>query len=271
MLSIVLFLQKKADMKKIILALGAVVLFYSCKYEKSAKVEKLNIPEMAVVDSIEKAQKDTVDKEGLKKRLKLSKPLTKEEKEKQAALKHAHTAFKLGKEAYDKGDFETAIEKFRECLAYNPDNSIAGYNLGKIYFDRKQPDLALSYFEDAIRANPEDSASMVAAGLIYFEKKDYDKAKEIYDKAIEVSPTFGKAYFHRGTLFGVYKKYKESKADLLKAIKYEPGNSEIYVNLGLAYFYLKDMDSACIAWKKAASMGNPKGKQAVQAYCNQKN
>jgi tetratricopeptide (TPR) repeat protein len=242
----------------------------SCGGNKKARVEKLNIPEMKIVDSIEKAKKDTVDKEGLKNRLKISKPLTKEEKNRKAALKHAHTAFKLGKEAYDKGDYETAIEKFRECLAYDPENSIAGYNLGKIYFDQKQPELALSYFEDAIKANPRDSASMVAAGLIFFEKKDYDKAKEMYDKAVAIAPTYGKVYFHRGTLFGVYKKYEESKRDLLKAVKYEPGNSEAYVNLGLAYFYLKNMDSACIVWKKAAAMGNPKGKQAVQAYCGTK-
>ncbi len=255
-------------MKNIIILIITLFFLYSCENNKKAGVEKLNIPEMKMVDSIEKINKDTVDKEQLKKRLKISKPLTKEEKEKKAALKHARTAFKLGKEAYDKGDYETAIEKFRECLAYDPENSTAGYNLGKIYFDKKQPDLALSYFEDAIRANPKDSASLVAAGLIYFEKKDYDKAKEMYDKAVSIAPTYGKVYFHRGTLYGVYKKYNESKTDLLKAVKYEPKNSEAYVNLGLAYFYLKNMDSACIVWKKAASMGNPKGKQAVDAYCN---
>ena len=257
-------------MKKTSLGFIIIILLYSCSGNKKAKVEKLNIPEMAVVDSIEKAQQDTVDKEKLKKRIKISKPLTEEEKNKKEALKHAHTAFKVAKQAYDKGDMETAISKFRECLAYDPSNSLAGYNLGKIYFDQKQPDLALSYFEDAIQANPKDSASMVAAGLIYFEKNNFDKAKELYDKAISIAPHYGKAYFHRGTLFGVYKKYKESKNDLINAVKYDPGNSEIYVNLGLAYFYLQDMKKACKEWKKAAKMGNPKGKQAINAYCNKK-
>jgi tetratricopeptide (TPR) repeat protein len=254
-------------MKQVAFLFTMVIIFSGCTRNKTAKVEKLNLPERAIVDSLEKVAKDTVKQRDFSKMIKPAKPMTEEEKKKKENERRAHTAFKTAMDAYNKGDYETATEKLRECLAYDPKNSIAGYNLGKIYYDQKQPDLALSYFEDAIAANPEDTASMVAAGLIYLEKNDFDKAKEFYDKAIAVAPHFGDAYFHRGTLYGTHKHYKESLADLRKAALYDPGNAEIFVNLGLAYFYLKERDSACMAWQKAADMGNPKGKQAVNAYC----
>ena len=253
-------------MRYLIPVMVLAIALSSCT-NRQAKVEKLNSPERAMVDSLEKAAKDTVKKRDLSKMLKPAKPMSKEEKERKLNKRRAHTAFKTGMEAYNKGDIETATEKFRESLSYDPENGIVAYNLGKIYYDQKQPELALSFFEDAIEANPEDTASMVAAGLIYFEKNNFEKAKALYDKAISLAPHFGDAYFHRGTLLGTHKYYKESLEDLKKAAKYSPGNSEIFVNLGLAYFYLKDRENACKAWKKAADMGNQKGVKAVNAYC----
>ncbi len=262
-------------MKNTIFGFIIILFLTSCTGNKTSKIEKLNIPEMAVVDSITKAEKqkkaDSLRKLNHNRSIfKSAKPLTEEQKKKNFNLRKAHTAFKIALDAYNKGDIETATEKFRTCLSFNPDNAIADYNLGKIYYDQKQPDLALSYFKDAINSNKKDTASMVAAGLIYFEKNDFNKAKKLYDEAINIAPHYGKAYFHRGTLYGTHKYYRKSKQDLLKAIKYDPENSEAYVNLGLAYFYLKDMQNACKAWHKAAGMGNAKGEKAVQAYCNKK-
>ncbi len=261
---------------KNIVPLFIIVLFFSaCTGNRPAKVEKLNTPEMVLADSIAKAEtkthRDTIHHNFPgQNRLKASTPLTDKEKKKRLNLRRAHTAFKTGLDAYNKGDIGKATEKFRECLSYDPENGIANYNLGKIYYDQKQPDLALSYFKSAVLANPKDSASMISVGLIYFKKNDFNKAESWYNKAIAVAPHYGQAYFNRGTLYGTHKYYSKSKDDLLMAVQYDPKNSEAYVNLGLAYFYMKDRNNACKAWHKAANMGNPKGKQAVKAYCEQK-
>ncbi len=262
-------------MKKIIPLFIIVLLISACTGNRPAKVEKLKSPEMAIADSIAKAEvkttrnaiRHTIQNQS---KLKASTPLTDKEKKKRLNLRRAHTAFKTGLNAYNKGDIETATEKFRECLSYDPENAIANYNLGKIYYDQKQPDLALSYFKSAVSANPKDSASMISVGLIYFNKNDFNQAESWYNKAIAIAPYYGQAYFNRGTLYGTHKYYSKSKDDLLKAVQYDPQNSEAYVNLGLAYFYMKDRNSACKAWHKAAKMGNPKGKQAVKAYCQKK-
>ena len=52
-----------------------------------------------------------------------------------------------------------------------------------------------------------------------------------------------------------------------KSIELDPNNDNAYVNRGLAYFYLKQMNSACRDWQKASDMGNEKATEAVEQYC----
>mgnify|MGYP002638776767 FL=1 len=184
--------------------------------------------------------------------------------------RRAHTQFNNGTNFYKSGDLENAIQSFKNSLEFKPNNAKAFYNLGNIYYDLGQKDLAQSYYKDAVEINPEDSLSLVAIGLICTEKGNLPEALDYYNKAVTVAPTFSMVYFNRGTLLGQNKQYQQSLDDLSKAIKYDPGNSEAYINRGLAHFYMKNIDLACKDWKKAKTMGNPKGTQAVDIYCSGK-
>jgi Flp pilus assembly protein TadD len=59
-------------------------------------------------------------------------------------------------------------------------------------------------------------------------------------------------------------------SDLNLAVKFDPTNNQAFMNRGMAYFYLKDREKACIDWKKAAEMGNEEAKKAVSIYCTPK-
>ncbi len=256
-------------MKKLILLIISLVFLIACSNSGNKTHVKLNLPDSLTEDqSSPKAQTDTIHH--ITPLIGTSKPLTKKQKLHNINMQRARTAFNNAIKAYNSHKFDQAAESFKESLGYDPNNNLACYNLGKIYFDQGQKNLALSYFEDAVNINPKDTASMISAGLVYFEKNNFDKAKQYYDKALKIAPHYGKAYFHRGTLLGTHKHYKQSVADLEKAVKYEKDNSEAYVNLGLAYYYLKDMKKACKAWHRAAAMGNTKGQTAVNAYCKTK-
>lgn len=182
-------------------------------------------------------------------------------------VRRAHTQFNNGITYFKEGELNKAIDAFKLSLEYKPDNSKAFYNLGKIYYELGQKDLAQSYYKDAVGLSPKDSLSMVAVGLIYYEKANYPEALKYYNMTIEIAPKFGLVYFNRGTMLGQNKQYEQSLEDLTNAIKYEPENSEAYINRGLAHFFMDNRDKACEDWKKAESMGNPKGTDAVKIYC----
>jgi len=185
-------------------------------------------------------------------------------------LRRARTQFTNGTTYYKEGELDKAIESFKNSLEFKPDNDKAFYNLGKIYYDQGQKELSLSYYKDAVRINPGDSLSLVAIGLLYYEKGNMEEALRYYNQTVDIAPKFGMVYFNRGTMFGQNKNYDQSLEDLTKAIQYDSENSEAYINRGLAYFYTKNIELACKDWKKAESMGNPKGKQAVEIYCSGK-
>lgn len=193
-----------------------------------------------------------------------------EDEDEALKLRRARTQFNNGTTYYKQGELDKAIESFKNSLEYKPDNDKAFYNLGKIYYDQGQKELSLSYYKDAVRINPGDSLSLVAIGLLYYEKGDMAEALKYYNQTVDIAPGFGMVYFNRGTMFGQNKNYDQSLEDLTKAIQYDGDNSEAYINRGLAYFYTKNIDLACKDWKKAASMGNPKGTQAVEIYCSGK-
>ena len=183
-------------------------------------------------------------------------------------IRRAYTQFKNGTTYYKDGEIQKAIDAFKLSLEYKPDNDKAFYNLGKIYYELGQKDLSMAYYKDAVNLNENDSLSLLGIGLIYYQSKRYPDALLYYNKAIEAAPYYAMAYFNRGTMLGQNKQYQQSLSDLTNAIKYDPDFSESYLNRGLAYFYTKDMDNACIDWKKAESMGNLKAKDAVRIYCS---
>ncbi|MAZ93029.1 MAG: tetratricopeptide repeat protein [Bacteroidales bacterium] len=183
-------------------------------------------------------------------------------------IRRAYTQFKNGTAYYKDGEIQKAIDAFKLSLEYKPDNDKAFYNLGKIYYELGQKDLSMAYYKDAVSLNEDDSLSLLGIGLIYYQSKLYPDALLYYNKAIEAAPYYAMAYFNRGTMLGQNKQYQQSLSDLTNAIKYDPDFSESYLNRGLAYFYSKDMDNACIDWKRAESMGNLKAKDAVRIYCS---
>jgi len=64
--------------------------------------------------------------------------------------------------------------------------------------------------------------------------------------------------------------YEQAAKDLTKAIDFGFSDPKVFMNRGLAYFYTKKIDKACKDWEKAAAMGAPEGKKAVDLYCKKK-
>lgn len=181
--------------------------------------------------------------------------------------RNAMIAYNQGIQFYQKGDLESALEQFKKSLENDPDNGNTSHYLARIYYDMGQKQLALSYYKDAARFNENDSVSTLGIGQVYFDMGDQKNAMMYYNRALEMAPNYALAYYNRGTLLGMQNKYIDALDDLNKSIDLDTTNGNAFVNRGLAYFYLKQMNSACRDWRKAAKMGFEKAQKAVDQYC----
>jgi tetratricopeptide (TPR) repeat protein len=92
--------------------------------------------------------------------------------------------------AFDKQEYDRAMEVFREQVE-NEDTAPTAYNnRGIAYFNNGELDKAIADFDEAIRLNPNSAEAFNNRGVAYDTKGDYKKADADYAKAAELDPRF---------------------------------------------------------------------------------
>ena len=112
-----------------------------------------------------------------------------------------------------KGDFELAIDDYRELLILDPNNSRNSYfSIGQIYLYKGDYENAIEYFKRANKHGLDDLSFHYACAYTYNIKGNYDLALENINKIIDVYPnySYGYAYNLRGEVY-------KNKGDIIKA------------------------------------------------------
>jgi Ca-activated chloride channel family protein len=98
-------------------------------------------------------------------------------------------------QAYEQGDYETALKGFIDAQLNDPDNPEVLYNVGNAYYKNGNFDAAGQQYRDALdKLGAADQRPDLAARLHYnlgnarFRAGDYPRAVEHYEKALELTP-----------------------------------------------------------------------------------
>ena len=114
--------------------------------------------------------------------------------------------FSVGRDYFQKNQFEKAIENYKRALSYDEKFLPAYLEMALSYIALKKPDSALSVYEKVVNLFPNRPEGYQGLGYIYgYIKEDYNKSIENYKKALEIDPqneTIIKL------LLGVYEKAK---------------------------------------------------------------
>lgn len=185
-----------------------------------------------------------------------------------------------GLEAYNKGDWQQAVETLESAVERDPSVAEARYRLGISLWRTGNGDAALEQmkaafkldqrYEEKARDNPllkqlwdyrELVASRrgasdrgeerhIAEGLESSGSGSFDKARESYDKALEADPKNAKVLGLRG--FALYKEgdYDQAIASYKRCLEIEPRSAECHYNLGLALWQKQDRKGALAAFRK---------------------
>jgi len=159
--------------------------------------------------------------------------------------------FNLGLAYNNSGDYQKAIESFKEAIRLKPDDVYAHYNLGLAYSNSGDYQKAIESFKEAIRLKPDDVYAHYNLGLAYSNSGDYQKAIESFKEAIHVKPDFVGAHYNLGLAYSNSENYQKAIESFKEAIRLKPDDFYAHFNLGLAYNNSGDYQKAIESFKEA--------------------
>lgn len=175
-----------------------------------------------------------------------------------------------GVKCYDTGDYEGAVNKYKEALSISPGSYDANYELGMTYMHVRDYENALEYTEKAIEVGDENSvqaymnkgsilnymgktAESLKAfelaeekfgeyyllyfnwGLVYFHTKEYSKAAELFEKGVSENFKHGSGHLYLGFSQANMDKKIPALLSLYFFLALEPGTQRSVNAISLVY------------------------------------
>ncbi len=137
----------------------------------------------------------------------------------------AYACFCLGSAAWERGDFDQAVEFLRKALALDPALPNAPVVLAESLMQLGQPAEALAALEKADRATPQ-SMRWFLMGQACLQLGRFAQARDHLQKAVALEPQFAKAHYALVTAYmrlGDVAKAEEHRALFLKYLREQGG------------------------------------------------
>jgi tetratricopeptide (TPR) repeat protein/TolB-like protein/predicted Ser/Thr protein kinase len=160
----------------------------------------------------------------------------------------------LGLVYQSKGDYERAVEDFRNAIALDKTNDDAQLGLGTTLEAWGHLDDAEQAYQQAISSRQQYWAGYMWLAAFYKNRRhNYSRAIENYSKALDASPGNVQVYYALGGAYIDDGKYDEAISMLQKAVELKPV-WQTYSNLGMAYLRARKYNFAVPALEKASGM-----------------
>ncbi len=95
-----------------------------------------------------------------------------------------------GVEAYDRGEYETALNRFIDAQLDAPDRPDILYNIGNAYYKLGDYEAALAHYQQALEKDPAGlgEKAQYNKGNAHFRKEEYEAAIKSYEAALKINP-----------------------------------------------------------------------------------
>ncbi len=131
------------------------------------------------------------------------------------------------------GDFNSAIEYYKNAEKINPKNAEIPYYIGYLYSEQQNWGLAETYLKKAVQLNPQSEAkellayvnqngsvSILNEGIDLFEKNNFQLAMAKFNEVLKKETTNAYAYYYRALIYDEQKQPKLAISDYLNVLKY---------------------------------------------------
>jgi tetratricopeptide (TPR) repeat protein len=130
----------------------------------------------------------------------------------------------LGHASFEKADYRTAVDQYKQATQYAPNDHVIWSNLGSAYRRLNDRTNALAAYNRSLSIETQYEPARYWRAIVYFDEQNYDKAIVDFDKVIR-SQQYGKdALTLRGWSYFKKRLYKEAQQDFSSAIQADAGN-----------------------------------------------
>jgi tetratricopeptide (TPR) repeat protein len=162
--------------------------------------------------------------------------------------------YDAAKAAFDRGNFNGAIELFKRVVETDPKHKTAWMDLGRSYMVLRRTDDAIGAFKKQAELNPYDAYAYGALGWAYTTQRKYEDAATAFNKAIEIDPLSQYAHAALGSMYQEAHQYEKAAPELEKAVSLKPDDAALQINLGDSYLNLGQDDKALAAFDRAVQI-----------------
>ena len=164
------------------------------------------------------------------------------------------------------GDFDHAIQYFKQSLQIDPAHSIALQNLGSAYRQKKDWPQAKSALERALALNPDDPEANYSLGMVYAQQEDTARAYDYLQRAIAARPAYPEALNNLGILYLRTRHPVEAIQSFEQSIRVAPAYDQAYLNLARVYAIEGDQEKAKAVLQELLKQhpDHPQAKEALQ-------
>jgi len=149
-----------------------------------------------------------------------------------------------------------------------PLNALVEYNFKKSYWSDVVRDASILLSEE----NGDDNNLLFKRAYSNSNLGNYEAALDDYNTIINSNPGVSTEYNNRGVIYMRKNLYQQALRDFEKALQNCTGENDESIalynsNKGNALFNLNRKSEACIAWKKASSLGNTSAANNISRHC----
>lgn len=162
--------------------------------------------------------------------------------------------YDAAKAAFERGNYQSAIDLLQKVVAAEPKHKSAWMDLGRADMMLRKTDDAVTAFKKQAELNPYDEYAYSALGWAYTTERKYDDAAASFNKAIEINPLSQYAHAALGGMYQESHQYEKAVPELEKAVSLKSDDASLQINLGDAYLNLGQDEKALAAFDKATQI-----------------
>jgi tetratricopeptide (TPR) repeat protein len=169
---------------------------------------------------------------------------------------------------YQAQNYRNAIKGWKKALTIIPGDAEVNNFVGLAYHKTGKLDSAITYFSDAVKYDSTYYEAWNNLGYMHFLKGEYDLALKYFDWALKANPNYYQARLNRQKTYDIIQGKlkiqafelveKSAKLDSLemqirnyhRALEIDSNYVDAWNNLGVAYYYYGNLDSAVICFKR---------------------
>ena len=162
--------------------------------------------------------------------------------------------YDAAKAAYDRGNYQVAIDLLKKVVNDDPKHKTAWMDLGRAYMVLRQTDNAVDAFQKQSELDPYDEFAYDSLGWAYTTERKYDDAAAAFNKGIEINPLSQYAHAALGGMYQESHQYEKAVPELEKAVSLKQDDASLQISLGDAYLNLGQDDKALTAFNRATEI-----------------